>query len=364
MTLNLQISSEELVALSVAGSAPQAVDVIGSYLAPPPGFDEEPDSDEEITSDESDAESDNEEGEHDSKKDSSAVARDDTEDEAVEEESEVDEQENETDKQHGVDADDVNDDDVGSIVEEFSDEEDAANALSLRADLKRILAGESVSDDDQEDASDRIKEIKEPVKATGKRAREEKDEGDVTADATHPDLAAAAAAEGLDVNSLSKSQKKRLNKKLRTPDGSAGEAPKASEAAKKAAAEPKKAAKKDDKPEEQSSAKRTVAGGLVIEDKKAGTGAAAKKGSKISMRYVGKLTSGKIFDQNTSGKPFAFRLGAGQVIKGWDVGVEGMRVGGERRLTIPAAMGYGRAGAGPIPGNATLVFDVKLVALR
>jgi FK506-binding nuclear protein len=78
------------------------------------------------------------------------------------------------------------------------------------------------------------------------------------------------------------------------------------------------------------------------------------------MRYIGKLTNGKVFDKNVSGKPFNFRLGAGEVIKGWDQGIVGMKLGGERKLTIPAPLAYGKRGAPPqIPGNATLVFEVS-----
>ena len=79
------------------------------------------------------------------------------------------------------------------------------------------------------------------------------------------------------------------------------------------------------------------------------------------MYYEGKLQkSGKTFDKNTGGKPFKFRLGAGEVIKGWDIGLDGIKVGGKRRLTIPAAMAYGSQGAGSdIPPNANLVFDVE-----
>ncbi|KAJ1923371.1 peptidylprolyl isomerase fpr3 [Tieghemiomyces parasiticus] len=112
--------------------------------------------------------------------------------------------------------------------------------------------------------------------------------------------------------------------------------------------------------------KETLAGGLIIEDIKVGSGAAARKGQRVGMRYVGKLQkNGKVFDKCTSGKPFSFRLGAGEVIKGWDQGIAGMKEGGERRLTIPAPLAYGRQGAAPdIPANATLVFDVKLVNLK
>ncbi|OAD03603.1 hypothetical protein MUCCIDRAFT_134200, partial [Mucor lusitanicus CBS 277.49] len=90
-----------------------------------------------------------------------------------------------------------------------------------------------------------------------------------------------------------------------------------------------------------------------------------KAGQRIGMRYIGKLTTGKVFDKNVSGKPFNFLLGRGEVIKGWDIGVAGMKVGGERKLTIPPALAYGKRGAPPdIPKNATLVFDIKLVTMK
>ncbi|KAF9412084.1 peptidylprolyl isomerase fpr4, partial [Podila epigama] len=129
--------------------------------------------------------------------------------------------------------------------------------------------------------------------------------------------------------------------------------------------EPKKEAPKKEAPKKEEPKKTVLANGLVIEDVKVGTGAAAKSGKKIGMRYIGRLTNGKVFDKNTSGQPFHFNLGRGEVIKGWDQGIQGMQLGGERRLTIPPALAYGARGAPPdIPKNATLVFEVKLVTLK
>ncbi|KAF9292370.1 peptidylprolyl isomerase fpr4 [Mortierella alpina] len=127
--------------------------------------------------------------------------------------------------------------------------------------------------------------------------------------------------------------------------------------------QPKKEQPKKEEPKKDN--KKVLANGLIIEDVKLGTGAAAKSGKKIGMRYIGRLTTGKVFDKNTSGKPFNFNLGRGEVIKGWDLGIQGMMLGGERRLTIPPALAYGAQGAPPdIPRNATLVFEVKLVTLK
>ena len=99
-------------------------------------------------------------------------------------------------------------------------------------------------------------------------------------------------------------------------------------------------------------------------DAKIGTGAEATSGKKVSMLYRGWLTNGQVFDESTADKPFTFTLGAGQVIRGWEQTVPGMKVGGERMLIIPPAVGYGQAGQGPIPGGSVLVFYVQLVAVE
>ena len=135
---------------------------------------------------------------------------------------------------------------------------------------------------------------------------------------------------------------------------------------------------------------QTLPGGLIVKESKSGEGKPASKGKKVSLRYVGKLDNGKVFDSNTSGKPFSFKVGGGQVITGMDSGIEGisrflllsvfcvdqlkkkktsccllgMKVGGERTLIIPAALGYGASGAPPdIPKNARLTFDIKLLSV-
>lgn len=104
---------------------------------------------------------------------------------------------------------------------------------------------------------------------------------------------------------------------------------------------------------------------LEIIDEVVGTGAEAASGQRVSVHYTGTLTNGQKFDSSRDrGRPFSFNLGRGEVIKGWDQGVVGMKIGGKRKLTIPADLAYGARGFPPvIPPNSTLVFDVELVSI-
>ena len=105
---------------------------------------------------------------------------------------------------------------------------------------------------------------------------------------------------------------------------------------------------------------------LKTEDIKVGIGAVAETGKSVTVHYTGWLTNGTKFDSSKDhGQPFTFHLGGGEVIKGWDQGVAGMKVGGVRKLTIPPNLGYGARGAGGvIPPNATLVFEVELLGVQ
>ncbi|XP_058826461.1 46 kDa FK506-binding nuclear protein [Topomyia yanbarensis] len=121
--------------------------------------------------------------------------------------------------------------------------------------------------------------------------------------------------------------------------------------------------KKDEKQQQKEESKvRTLQGGLVVEDLKVGNGPEAKPGKKVVVYYEGRLKkNNKVFDSTSKGPGFKFALGRGEVIKGWDLGVTGMKVGGKRRLTVPHQLAYGTKGSPPvIPPNSTLVFDVEL----
>jgi FKBP-type peptidyl-prolyl cis-trans isomerase len=104
---------------------------------------------------------------------------------------------------------------------------------------------------------------------------------------------------------------------------------------------------------------------MKVEDIKVGTGASATSGKTVTAHYTGTLTDGSKFDSSKDrGRPFSFRLGAGQVIRGWDEGLVGMKEGGVRKLTIPPHMGYGDRAAGRIPPGSTLVFEIELIKVE
>jgi len=240
------------------------------------------------------------------------------------------------------------------------DNEGAFRLEDVSSDVEMDPNELALDDDDDEDTDgSRFEEL---VGAAGNKKR--------SADAMEEDVA---------MDGLSKKQKKKLAKKLKNADGDAVatsvmSATSVTSVDAGASPDSKKKEKKDKKEKKEKEVdgaaskggeSRTLSGGLVVQDAKKGTGKTAKKGSQLAMRYIGKLENGKVFDKNTSGAPFRFRLGAGEVIKGWDQGLVGMQTGGERILTIPAALAYGSKGAKPdIPPNATLRFEVKLIEVK
>lgn len=292
------------------------------------------------------------------------------------------------------------DDGQASLYDEDDDEEDYD--LSPNEDELEALGYEDEESDELDDMEDpRVTEVNSDeeapklvaaAKSKGKNKRPADD-----SDAEEPNLDALMAKsikkDEVAVNGESKKltkAEKKAAKKIKKNDGEAAPAvtpdkkpeTNGSESGKKVqfaknleqgptgSASP--VVKKDEAKKEEvkkAGAKNTALGvrtvnGVSVDDRKVGSGPAAKKNSKVEMRYIGKLKDGKVFDSNKSGKPFAFKLGTGEVIKGWDIGLEGISAGGERRITIPAHLAYGNKALPGIPKNSELIFDVKCLSVK
>lgn len=324
VTVDLHFSVDDDVRFSISGE--NQVHIMGNYLSPG-RFDDDPDSDELIDS-EDDEEIDSDELE---------MLEGDSDDEEVE---------------------------SGDIELELDSDED---------DEEEMEEGDRIEVIDEKVPEKAIAAKSNGKKRTAEQAEVSMDEDVSTAPVTDAELAVIAKEMGMDISKLTKNQRKKLNKRLRANDDSTADTSTASvaqeqaavvtkEAGKPAQVTAKETIKKDGKP---TAKKVTLPSGVIIEDVKIGTGPQAKSGNRLGMRYVGRLQNGKQFDANTKGKPFSFKLGKGEVIGGWDQGLRGMQVGGERRLIVPPKQAYGARGAPPdIPGNATLVFDVKLVEIK
>jgi FK506-binding nuclear protein len=252
------------------------------------------------------------------------------------------------------------------------DEEDDEDDYDLPPDMEDVLNGDdSELSDELDELADmeRVKEIDTDEEEAPKLVESGK-----KGDKKGKKRTAEDAAENLD-EMIAKDETKLSKKQQKKLKNNKGEA---------VAAEEKKDGAKTDKKvqfaknleqgptssaEKAKTAEKNATGvkvvnGVTIDDRKLGSGRTAKNGDKVSMRYIGKLTNGKVFDANKKGTPFSFKLGKGEVIKGWDIGIAGMSVGGERRLTIPAHLAYGSRSMPEIPANSTLVFDVKLLEIK
>ncbi|KAK3942138.1 hypothetical protein QBC46DRAFT_237837, partial [Diplogelasinospora grovesii] len=251
--------------------------------------------------------------------------------------------------------------------EDEDDEDDDDYDLPPGMDLLADEDDDDMSDElDDIDGTPRIKEIDSDEEEAPKLVDTKK--------AKNKKRPAEDDAEGLD-EMMAKDEKKLSKKQQKKLKNNKGEAVAAEEAkaAKEAKGDKKVQFAKEleqgptgpakEKAEKKATGVKVVQG-VTIDDRKVGTGRTAKAGDKVGMRYIGKLQNGKVFDSNKKGPPFTFKLGKGEVIKGWDIGVAGMAVGGERRLTIPASLAYGSQSMSGIPANSTLVFDVKLLEIN
>lgn len=243
-----------------------------------------------------------------------------------------------------------------------SEDEDAYNLDEVSSDVEvEVDVDEADLEEDAgrfEELEDEKMDVAKPVEKDDKKSLKRPRESDATE---------------TDEAKLSKSQKKKLAKKLKAEGGNAAPPPteKPREEGKKEEKKQKKDKKETNEKEGEAKSKdsdkkqsRVLEGGVKVRDVKIGNGKMAKKGDKVSVRYIGKLTNGTIFDKNTKGTPFAFTIGAGDVIKGWDIGIAGMQIDGEREVTVPPSMGYGKKKMQDIPANSTLVFEVKLLSIK
>lgn len=246
---------------------------------------------------------------------------------------------------------------------------DGDNSTSLKR------KGASADEDEQQQdgkkkknkkLKDRVKEEIAHVKETNVTVLDEKHSEGEEVKATTNQNSVSQAKDGKQANNEVLVEKKNKKKKKKTKESEEVAATK--EIA--TAVENQKLATSEKKGKSQAEAKplqvRTFPNGLVIEEISMGKpdGKRADPGKKVSVKYIGKLKKdGKIFDSCIGKAPFKFRLGVGEVIKGWDVGVNGMRIGDKRRITVPPSMGYGDKRVGSIPQNSWLVFDVELIGV-
>ncbi|XP_068622591.1 46 kDa FK506-binding nuclear protein [Battus philenor] len=237
--------------------------------------------------------------------------------------------------------------------------------------LRKFLDGEDIDTDENDDSfkvntstegvdSEEDSDDEDEEEEEGENEKSSSEEADTTLDTSKDDSK-------VDVSKLSKSQKRRLKKKLqqqgKEPQVNGVEKQKKPEAPQKG--EKKKAEGKKDAQEQKAvdkKEKKTLSGGVIIEDLKVGSGAIAKPGKVVTVYYEGRMKqNNKMFDNCLKGPGFKFKVGAKDVISGWDVGVAGMKVGGKRKIICPPAMAYGAKGSPPsIPPNSTLVFEVEL----
>ncbi|TAQ88219.1 Peptidylprolyl isomerase [Chlorociboria aeruginascens] len=270
------------------------------------------------------------------------------------------------------DSDDSEDEDYDLSPDEdeleLDIDEDESDALDQLEDPRIIEV-----DTDEEEAP---KLVKADKKGKNKRAADKIDEG------TSLDEIMAKSLKPDEEPKLSKKQSKRLKKndgqavtvksdEPKTEDPQSAKSDKSDKKvqfAKNLEQGPTGSAKAEVVTPVKESGKATLGvktvNGVKIDDKKLGTGRVCKKGDRVSMRYIGKLTDGKVFDANKKGKPFSFKLGLGDVIQGWDIGVAGMAIGGERKITVPAHLAYGKKTIPGIPANSTLIFDLKLLEIK
>lgn len=235
---------------------------------------------------------------------------------------------------------------------EEGDEDDLDETFELPKGAGKKGAAADSDDDDDEDDSDEADSDDEGLDASKADAEDDDDD-----DSDDDDDEEEDDSDDEEDDSEDEQPKAKVAKVEKKPSKQNGV-----ENGKASSKELKKEAGQKDEAGAAAGKTRTLQGGLVVEDLKVGGGAEAKPGKKVAVYYEGRLKkNNKVFDSAAKGPGFKFALGRGEVIKGWDLGVAGMKVGGKRRLTVPHQLAYGTRGSPPvIPPNSTLVFDVEL----
>ncbi|KAH8407915.1 hypothetical protein KR222_000796, partial [Zaprionus bogoriensis] len=237
----------------------------------------------------------------------------------------------------------------GSDSEEGSDDDEDADDSKLAAEYSSFLEEEESGEEEEEEGDSGDEDEAE---------EEDSEEEDVSPKAKKAKISESAKKPTKEQNGVAKNDQKQQGKSKKDK--------KAAPEPKKEQAKPKEQPKQKEGKQQQAGGERTITGGVKVHDVHSGSGPEAKQGKRVSVYYIGRLKSNnKTFDSMQKGNGFKFALGAGEVIKGWDVGVVGMKVGGKRRITCPPHMAYGARGHPPtIPPNSTLVFDVELKAVH
>jgi len=250
------------------------------------------------------------------------------------------------------DSEDDDDDD-----DESDDDSDEATT-DVTTDFADTTAADDDSDDDDDDSDEESEEESKPEPKKSKQKEETPKKEGKSKEVKTPkqEVKTPKSEKKAEAGKTPKQETKTPKQEAKTPKQDA-------KTPKQETKTPKQEAKapKDDSKTPGKTPKRTIKGGIQVEDIKEGSGPECKPGSSVGMYYEGRLKSNnKKFDGLKAGDPFKFKLGGGQVIKGWDLGILGMKVGGKRKLTIPPKLAYGESGAPPdIPPNSTLVFDIE-----
>jgi len=248
-------------------------------------------------------------------------------------------------------------DDDDDEDDESDDDSDEATT-DVTTDFADTTAADDDSDDDDDDSDEESEEESKPEPKKSKQKEETPKKEGKSKEVKTPkqEVKTPKSEKKAEAGKTPKQETKTPKQEAKTPKQEA-------KTPKQETKTPKQEAKapKDDSKTPGKTPKRTIKGGIQVEDIKEGSGPECKPGSSVGMYYEGRLKSNnKKFDGLKAGDPFKFKLGGGQVIKGWDLGILGMKVGGKRKLTIPPKLAYGESGAPPdIPPNSTLVFDIE-----